>query len=59
METNVKPDQSPASSFPLWLGVCLAFALLIAAWSTLIVIARDNPIEEVPLAPPSPEEPAE
>jgi len=33
----------------LWLPVTLAFALLIAAWTTLIKIAVNNPVEKVPL----------
>lgn len=34
---------------PLMLWVCLAFAVLIAAWATFFVIAAKHPAEEVPL----------
>jgi hypothetical protein len=30
-------------------GVVLAFAILILAWTSLIIIANDNPAKEVPL----------
>ncbi|MFT3782102.1 MAG: hypothetical protein QM790_08805 [Nibricoccus sp.] len=33
----------------LWLGVGLAFGLLVAAWVTFIVIAAKHPVEQVPL----------
>ena len=39
----VKPGNS------LWLWVCLAFGLLIAAWTTFLVIASHHKVEEVPL----------
>lgn len=32
----------------LWIAVALAFLLLIAAWTALIMIARQNPVERVP-----------
>lgn len=34
---------------PLWVPVTLAFILLIAAWTTLIVIAQKHPTERVPV----------
>ncbi|WP_309396389.1 hypothetical protein [Cerasicoccus maritimus] len=36
----------------LWIPVTLAFILLIAAWTTLIVIAKKHPTEIVPLEEP-------
>ena len=32
-----------------WFVLALAFALLAAAWTTLIIIARRHPMESVPL----------
>jgi hypothetical protein len=34
----------------LWIGVGLAFALLLASWVALFMIAADNPVASVPLA---------
>ncbi len=31
----------------LWIPVILAFILVIAAWTTLIKIAKDNPVEVI------------
>ncbi|CAA6694478.1 MULTISPECIES: hypothetical protein [unclassified Lentimonas] len=36
-------------AWSLWIPVIMAFLLVIAAWSTLIKIARDNPTETVEL----------
>ncbi|MGB0416643.1 MAG: hypothetical protein ACPGKS_07330 [Coraliomargarita sp.] len=33
----------------LWIPVTLAFVLVIAAWFTIITIAKENPTETVPL----------
>ncbi len=45
---------SAGSTRSLWIAVCVAFALLIAAWCILFVIASRNHVQEVPLPnPPS------
>lgn len=36
-------------AWSLWIPVILAFLLVIAAWYTIIKIARENPTESVPL----------
>ena len=43
-------NTKPASGLGLWLGVALAFALLIGAYVAFAVIAARHPIPEVPLA---------
>ena len=35
----------PEIKIPLWAPVTLAFILLIIAWTTLIIIAKNNPAE--------------
>jgi hypothetical protein len=44
MKTN------PATGRGLWLGVALAFAMLIGAYVTFAVVAARHPVKEVPLA---------
>ena len=36
-------------AWSLWVPVIIAFLLVIAAWFTVIKIARQNPTESVPL----------
>jgi hypothetical protein len=43
--TDSKPKQGIAWS--LWIPVILAFLLVIAAWTTLISIAKENPVETI------------
>jgi cell division septal protein FtsQ len=31
----------------LWIGVVLAFLLVITAWTILIKIAKENPVEQI------------
>jgi hypothetical protein len=38
-----------------WLYVVLAFVLLIGAWTALILIAANNPPQEIKLAPTPPQ----
>ncbi|CAA6679115.1 MULTISPECIES: hypothetical protein [unclassified Lentimonas] len=42
-------SQKKKFAWSLWIPVIMAFLLVIAAWSTLIKIARDNPTETVEL----------
>lgn len=46
MKTNPEPKRR---SVPLWIPVTLAFIVLIAAWTTLIIIAKNNPAEFIPV----------
>ena len=34
-------------AWSLWIPVILAFILVISAWTVLIKIARDNPVETI------------
>lgn len=34
-------------AWALWIGVVLMFLLVITAWTILIKIARDNPVEQI------------
>lgn len=34
-------------AWALWIGVTLAFLLVISAWIMLIKIARENPVEQI------------
>jgi cell division septal protein FtsQ len=36
-------------AWSLWLPVILAFVLVIAAWTFLIKLAKDNPVETIEL----------
>lgn len=45
----------PRSDRSLWLGVGLAFALLLGAWALLFTIAAEHPVESVPLATATPQ----
>lgn len=44
MQTEISDNRSEQSSRPvvMWVAVVIAFATLIAAWTTLIVIAAKN-----------------
>jgi len=45
-----RPSKDTARrGLPLWVPVTLAFAVLIAAWTTLIIIAKNNPAEFIPV----------
>ncbi|WP_158279745.1 hypothetical protein [Coraliomargarita sinensis] len=41
-----KPEKKKIA-WSLWVPVILAFILVIAAWATLIKIAKDNPVEQL------------
>ena len=34
-------------AWALWIGVVLAFLLVITAWTLLIKIANENPVEQI------------
>ncbi len=40
----------PASGLGLWLGVALAFALLLGVYALFFAVASRHPVAEVPLA---------
>lgn len=42
-------SQKKKICWSLWIPVTLAFLLVIAAWFTIIKIAKENPTETVPL----------
>ncbi|WP_309387136.1 hypothetical protein [Cerasicoccus frondis] len=44
-----QPNKAKKFKLSLWIPVTLAFIVLIAAWTTLIIIAKKNPTETVPL----------
>lgn len=41
----MKTETNPRRGLPLWIPVTLAFLVLIAAWTTLIIIAKNHPAE--------------
>ena len=47
-ETVIQPATSYLGKRP-WLFVVAAFALLFAAWTTLLIVATSNPVKRVPL----------
>lgn len=53
IRNSLKKMPTPANEkrrgVPLWIPVTLAFLLLIAAWTALIIIAKNNPPEFIPV----------
>lgn len=45
---NEKPEKKKIA-WTLWIPVILAFLLVITAWTVLIKIARDHPVEQIEL----------
>ncbi|MBK1857641.1 hypothetical protein [Cerasicoccus arenae] len=43
------PNEPNTRRLSLWIPVTIAFLVLIAAWTTLIVIAAKHPTEIVPV----------
>lgn len=43
-------NSSPPRKSKLWLWVVLAFAVQITVWAAWFAIARNHPVQEVPLA---------
>ncbi len=44
-----KSTDKRSLGIPLWVPVTLAFILLIAAWTTLIIIAKNHPPDFIPV----------
>ena len=42
-------------AWALWIGVVIMFLLVITAWTILINIAKDNPVENIEISTPSAE----
>lgn len=53
--TNTAPDspKKGKSLLPLWIMVTGIFLVLIGAWSTLIYIAAQNPVETIEVETPA------
>jgi len=42
-------SEKKKTAWSLWIPVVLAFLLVIAAWTVLIQIAKENPVEQIEL----------
>jgi len=48
-EASAANSTNRRAAWALWIGVVIMFLIVITAWTTLIKIAKENPVETIEL----------